>query len=615
MPASVAGDREYRRTVNAWCLYDWGNSAFATTIMAGVFPLFYRSMATSAGLGEADATAAWAYTTSIALLIVAVIGPPLGSFCDQVESKKRFLAFFAGLGVCASALFVLLGDDSYLTGSVLFIAGNIGFAAGNIFYESLLPHVARPGDLDRVSTRGYAMGYVGGGILLTFNLLWVMHPGWFLLPGTGFALRLSFFSVAVWWAVFTIPLLRRVEEPRLTQAAPGAGNVMAAAFGRLASTFRQVRRHRQLLLFLAAFWLYNDGIGTIIKMAIAYGDEVGIGRNDLITALVLTQFVGIPCTFLFGRLAKILGTKRSILAGLGVYGLISVAGYSMQTSLHFYILAGLVGMVQGGTQALSRSLYASMVPRARSAEFFGFYSTSSRFAGIFGPLVFGVVSQLTGGSRLGIVSLIFFFIAGGGPAASGRRAGRGPRRPAGGGDGLRVRRGGSQGDRCPGVGGASWRGSPPARKRFTGYALRVLGKCRCRQPRGPAGAAEVRHALRQAVRLPVQLTVRWKSRPGCPRPWRFQSGSTLTRAPDNHPASSGVLREVRTTRGSGFPSRITPPADSPPSGRPGTGRTPRSTAAVPPARSSAGNAAHRYGQPPSRWCGSSHERHPRTREP
>ena len=189
MPAST--DRDYRKTVNAWCLYDWGNSAFATTIMAGVFPLFYRSMATTAGLGEADATAAWAYTTSIALLIVAVIGPPLGSLCDQTASKKRFLAFFAGLGVCASALFVLLGDDSYLTGSVLFIAGNIGFAAGNIFYESLLPPVARPGDVDRVSTRGYAMGYIGGGILLIFNLLWVMHPGWFLLPGTGFARRSS----------------------------------------------------------------------------------------------------------------------------------------------------------------------------------------------------------------------------------------------------------------------------------------------------------------------------------------------------------------------------------------------------------------------------------------
>ena len=197
-----------------------------------------------------------------ALLIVAVIGPPLGSLCDQTASKKRFLAFFAGLGVCASALFVLLGDDSYLTGSVLFIAGNIGFAAGNIFYESLLPHVARPGDLDRVSTRGYAMGYIGGGILLVVNLLWIMHPDWFLLPGTGFALRLTFFSVALWWAAFTVPLLRRVEEPRLPPARPEAGKVVAA-FRRLASTFRQVRRYRQLLLFLAAFWLYNDGIGTI----------------------------------------------------------------------------------------------------------------------------------------------------------------------------------------------------------------------------------------------------------------------------------------------------------------------------------------------------------------
>ena len=410
MPAST--DRDYRKTVNAWCLYDWGNSTFATTIMAGVFPLFYRSMATTAGLGETDATAAWAYTTSLALLIVAVIGPVLGSYCDQARSKKRFLAFFAGLGVCATALFVLLGDDDYLLGSALFIAGNIGFAAGNIFYESLLPHVARPGDLDRVSARGYAMGYIGGGILLVFNLLWIMHPDWFLLPGTGFALRLTFFSVAVWWAVFTIPVLRRVEEPPVAGGGPrrpGLGD----AFSRLAQTFREVRRYRQLLLFLVAFWVYNDGIGTIIKMAIAYGDEVGIGRNDLITALVVTQFVGIPCTFLFGRLAGVLGTKRSILVGLGVYLAMTVGAYFMETAVHFYILAVMVGLVQGGTQALSRSLYASMIPRERSAEFFGFYSTSSRFAGIFGPLIFGIVGQLTGGSRLGIVSLVIFFVVGG----------------------------------------------------------------------------------------------------------------------------------------------------------------------------------------------------------
>ena len=412
MPASPDAGRGYRRTVNAWCLYDWGNSAFATTIMAGVFPIFYRSMATTAGLGAADATAAWAYTTSLALLIVAVIGPVLGSYCDQARSKKRFLAFFAGLGICASALFVFLGDDSYLLGSALFIAGNIGFAAGNIFYESLLPHVARPGDLDRVSARGYAMGYIGGGILLVINLLWIERPGWFLLPGVGAALRLTFFSVAVWWGLFTVPLMRRVQEPGAAGGGPARPR-LGDAFARLAETFREVRRYRQLLLFLAAFWLYNDGIGTIVKMAVAYGDEIGIGRTDLIAALVVVQFVGIPCTFLFGRLAGVLGAKRSILAGLGVYLLMTVGGYFMQTALHFYILAAMVGLVQGGTQALSRSLYASMIPPERSAEFFGFYSTSSRFAGIFGPLVFGVVGQVAGGSRLGIVSLVIFFVAGG----------------------------------------------------------------------------------------------------------------------------------------------------------------------------------------------------------
>ena len=404
-------DDVYRKTVNAWCLYDWGNSAFATTIMAAVFPPFYRSMATAAGLSDSDATASWAYTTSCALLIVALVGPFLGSFTDQTQSKKRFLTFFAGLGVISSALFVFLGETSYLLGSILFIAGNIGFAAGNIFYESLLPHIARRDDIDRVSTRGYAIGYVGGGILLVVNLLWILKPHWFLLPDVGFALRLSFFSVAVWWAVFTIPLLRRVNEPKLsvTNTAPA----LRATVDSLVRTIRKVRHYRQLLLFLAAFWIYNDGIGTIIKMATAYGDEIGIGRNDLIAGLIFAQFVGIPCTFAFGWMAQRIGTKNSILVGLGIYLLISIAGYFMRTATHFYILAAMVGLAQGGTQALSRSLYASMIPKKQSAEFFGFYSTSSRFAGIFGPLIFGIVSQVTGGSRLSILALIILFIVGG----------------------------------------------------------------------------------------------------------------------------------------------------------------------------------------------------------
>jgi len=216
----------------------------------------------------------------------------------------------------------------------------------------------------------------------------------------------------VWWALFSIPLFRNVPEPPVAWIRQESLNLIQASFGRLARTLRQIRRYKQLLLFLIAFWIYNDGIGTIIKMATAYGDEIGIGLTDMILALIITQFVGVPFSLGFGWLARCIGTKRSILIGLGIYMLISIGGFFMQKAIHFYILAFMVGLAQGGTQALSRSLYGAMVPKSQSAEFFGFFSTSAKFAGIAGPLLFGVVSQITGESRLSILFLVFFFIGG-----------------------------------------------------------------------------------------------------------------------------------------------------------------------------------------------------------
>jgi UMF1 family MFS transporter len=408
-------DKRYRRIINAWSMYDWANSAFATTIMAAMFPPFYRSVAIAAGAAENIATSRWAYTTSIALLLIAIIAPALGAIADHTGGKKRYIAFFAGLGILATAAFVFIGTDTWLLASVLFILGNIGFAGANIFYESLLPHIAKKNDIDQVSTRGYALGYLGGGILLVINVLWFMKPEWFFMPNQEFALRASFFSVAVWWALFSLPLFRRVPEPPVVRdrdVAAGIGPVRAG-LGRLVTTFREIRRYKQLVLFLVAFWIYNDGIGTIIKMAVAYGDEIGIGMTDMIIALIITQFVGIPFSFLFGTLAKRMGTKRSIMLALVVYVGICIGGFFMSTALHFYVLAFVVGLVQGGSQALSRSLYGAMVPKAKSAEFFGFFSTSSKFAGIAGPLLFGVVAQIAGQSRLSILALIVFFIIGG----------------------------------------------------------------------------------------------------------------------------------------------------------------------------------------------------------
>jgi UMF1 family MFS transporter len=412
-PSAQAPERDYQRVINAWAMYDWANSAFAVVILTAVFPVYYRSLVSNAGHSPENATAYWAYTTSLSLLVVALIGPVLGAIADIVGGKKRFLAVALVLGVVGSMGLAFLGKDTFLLGSLIFAMGNMGFAGGNIFYEALLPQVARPHDMDRVSARGYALGYLGGGLLLIINVLWLLRPDWFWMPDREFALRASFVSVGIWWLVFALPLFRNLSEScRREQEPLSIRLAVMSGFQRLAGTFRQIRRYRQVAFFLAAFWLYNDGIGTIIKIATAYGDEVGINHNHMLIALILTQLVGFPSTLGFGVLAQSLGAKASILLGLAVYMFISVAGFFMKSAWHFYLLAILVGLVQGGTQALSRSLFASMVPRARTTEFFGFFSTGEKLAGIIGPALFGFVGQLTGSSRWGIVSVTFLFIIG-----------------------------------------------------------------------------------------------------------------------------------------------------------------------------------------------------------
>jgi UMF1 family MFS transporter len=395
-----------RRTIRAWCLYDWANSAFACTVMAALYPPFFRAIAEQDGLAPAAATARWGVITALALLLVAILGPLLGAAADARAARKRFLADAMLLGVVATAGFAVLpGEDWRLAGAV-FVIANVGFALSLVFYESLLPSVAPPGRTDEVSARGYAWGYVGGGLLLVINMLWVTMPERFGLPSTGAAVKLSFLSVAIWWLAFSWPLLRRVPEPARE---PGA---LLGGLRRLHRTWREVRRYRPLLLFLLAYWIYNDGIGTIVKMATAYGGEIGIETADMIQALVLTQFVAWPCSLAFGRLAGRFGARPVLVAGLLVYAGICVLGFFMTTAWHFFVLAGLVGTVQGGCQALSRSLFTSMVPAGRSGEFFGFYTTSGKLAGIAGPLVFALTSTLVGDSRLSILVLIAFFLVG-----------------------------------------------------------------------------------------------------------------------------------------------------------------------------------------------------------
>ena len=394
-------------------MYDWANSAFAVTIVTAIFPVYFTSVA-AAGISPAEATRRLAMATTIALAISAVLAPVLGAVADYAPVKKRLLGLFMAIGALASGALFFIQRGDWQMAALLFGIGNIGFAASLAFYDSLLPHVASEDEIDRVSTAGYAIGYLGGGLLLALNVAWILSPSTFGLPDAALASRLSFLSVALWWPLFSIPLLRQVAEPAIARTGPAqsASTLVVTAFRSLGQTLRDLRRYRNAFLLLIAYVVYSDGINTIIRMATSYGTEIGLKQSALITAILLVQFVGIPFAFLFGMLAGRIGAKASVFIALGVYSLISVMGYFMKTERDFYVLALMVAAVQGGSQALSRSLFASMIPRDRSSEFFGFFSVFEKFGAIAGPAVFGLISAITGSSRGAILSVIIFFVIG-----------------------------------------------------------------------------------------------------------------------------------------------------------------------------------------------------------
>jgi len=409
------------REQRAWAMYDWANSAMVTVIVAAVFPVFFASVA-AGNLPPETATFRYSVATTLSLAIVAILAPVLGAIADRLPLKKRLLGIFMGIGAVATAMMFSIGPGGWLLAAVLFGFANIGANGSFVFYDSLLPHVAGTDEIDRVSSAGYALGYIGGGLLLAGALGLILHPEWFALPmandpdpgRASLPARISFLAVAAWWLAFSIPLFRQVPEPTVRKSGreERARDATRTAISRLAATFRELRRYRNAFLMLIAFLAYNDGIGTIIRMAAIYGSEIGIGRNALIGAILMVQFIGFPCAILFGGLAGRIGAKRCILIGLGIYTLISIVGYAMTTAAHFYMMAALVGLVQGGTQALSRSLFGSMIPRHASGEFFGLFAVSEKFAGILGPALFGLMIALTGSSRSAILSVIAFFAIG-----------------------------------------------------------------------------------------------------------------------------------------------------------------------------------------------------------
>jgi UMF1 family MFS transporter len=345
-------------------------------------------------------------------VIIAFLGPVLGTIADYRAAKKRLLAAALAVGVVATLLMATIPRGEWIYAAVLFVTGNVAITASFVFYDSLLPHIASREEMDRVSTAGYAIGYIGGGLLLVINLIWILMPGMFGLPDAAAATKLSFASVAVWWFAFSIPLFRHVPEPPAIKHHE-SGPLALAAFRITWRTFAELRGYRQAFLMLIAFLLYNDGIGTIIKMASIYGAEVGLDANAQIAAFVLVQFVGIPFSFLFGHVADRIGAKPAIFVALGVYVCISVLGYYLSADWQFFALAFLVGTVQGGSQGLSRSLFARMIPKAKSSEYFGFFSVFEKFAGIFGPAMFAASVTMFGSSRAAVLSVILFFVLGG----------------------------------------------------------------------------------------------------------------------------------------------------------------------------------------------------------
>ena len=399
--------------LRAWAMYDWANSAFWSTIVTAVFPAFFGSYA-AAGMNGVESTSLFAWGTTAALTIVALTAPVLGALADHRPLKKRLLFVFLAIGVAATLLMATIGRGQWLYALVLFMVANIGVASTLVFYDSLLPHIAAPEQIDRASTAGFAVGFTGGGILLLINLAWILKPALFGLPDATAAVRLTFVSVGVWWLLFSLPLFRRVPEPPVRLAALHASGAALAVAAAAASwkTFSELRHNRNAFLMLLAFLLYNDGIQTIIRMSSIYGAEIGIDQNAQIAAFVMVQFVGVPCSFAFGAVAVRVGAKTAIFFALAVYVSISVLGYFMSAAWHFFALAFLVGLVQGGSQALSRSLFARMTPPAKSSEYFSFFAVFEKFAGIFGPLVFGASVMLFQSSRAAILSVIVFFVTG-----------------------------------------------------------------------------------------------------------------------------------------------------------------------------------------------------------
>lgn len=404
----------HRRELRAWATYEFAITGLYVIVITAVFPVYYQTVLASA-LPPSIASQRFALATTLGIALIALPAPFIGALTDQRPVKKQLLGMFVVLGAGATASLFYVTEQQWLLALVLFTLINVGVNGSTVFYDALLPNIARVDEVDRVSAGAFALGYVGSTILLTAAIAVIEWPWLVGLPEGTLPVRATFLATAAWWIIFSLPLLARVPEPlpRVDPDDDPHKPPVRAALGRIRSTARSLRTYRQALLLLIAYFVYGDGIGTIIRLAAVYGAELGFDAIVLLGAVMIVQVVGIPATFAFAGIAATVGAQRAILGGLVIYTGITVLAYFMTSAWQFLALAGLIGLVQGGTQALSRALFASMVPTYKSGEFFGFYGVIDKFAGLVGPLVFAGMIALTGSSRQAILSIVVFFILGG----------------------------------------------------------------------------------------------------------------------------------------------------------------------------------------------------------
>ncbi len=403
--------KKYKKDAISWALYDWANSAFATTVMAGFFPIFYKSYWAS-DLSNLESTAMVGYANSLSGLIVVLLAPILGAYADIGTKRKKLLLLFASLGILCTASFYFIPQGEWMLAALLYAIAAVGFSGGNVFYDSLIVSVSDNENRNRVSALGYSLGYLGGGLLFLINVIMFLNPQLFGIESQSNAVLLSFFMVAVWWAFFSIPILRNVKEQESERENPRFFQALKQSFNEVYQTLTEVRKYKNVAIFLLAYWFYMDGIDTIVRMATAYGTDIGLEASSMITALILTQFVGFPSTLIFGYFADRLGFKKILTIGILIYILISIFASRITTATEFYAMAIVVGLVMGGVQAVSRAYFSSIIPKDKEAQFFGFYNLVGKSAVVAGPALLAWISMIFNTPRAGILGLLVLFIPG-----------------------------------------------------------------------------------------------------------------------------------------------------------------------------------------------------------